>query len=155
MHSIVIAANAVLPVAFMMLLGALLKNRNIIREASFKDFNWVVFHICLPVTLFNNIQGMDPAMLSDPGIVLFAFAAVVAAAVVSMLLMSRVSISDRQRGVVVQAIFRSNFVILGLPIIESIYGPGNTGSVPLLIAFVVPTFNILSVLILQHYSDIK
>ena len=73
----------------------------------------------------------------------------------SMLLMSRVSISDRQRGVVVQAIFRSNFVILGLPIIESIYGPGNTGSVPLLIAFVVPTFNILSVLILQHYSDIK
>ena len=62
MHSIVIAANAVLSVAFMMLLGALLKNRNIIREASFKDFNWVVFHICLPVTLFNNIQGMDPAM---------------------------------------------------------------------------------------------
>ena len=61
MNSMLVAANAVLPIAFMMFLGAFLKSRKIVRDTSFKDFNWVVFHVCLPLTLFNSIQGMDPA----------------------------------------------------------------------------------------------
>ncbi|MBQ1320576.1 MAG: AEC family transporter [Solobacterium sp.] len=155
MNSMLVAANAVLPIAFMMFLGAFLKSRKIVRDTSFKDFNWVVFHVCLPLTLFNSIQGMDPAMLTDPAIVIFAIGALAAVILLAMLLIGRMKLDDRQKGVMVQAIYRSNFVILGIPIIESIYGAGNTGPTPLLVAFVVPVFNVVSVLILSHYSGAK
>ncbi|MBR0478340.1 MAG: AEC family transporter [Solobacterium sp.] len=155
MNSILIAANAVLPVAFMMLLGTALKSRGIIKDSSFRDFNWIVFHICLPVSLFNSIQSMDTAMLTEPRIVLFAYSVLAVIVILPMILLGRTTIDDRQKGVMVQAIFRSNFVILGLPIVESIYGAGNIGAVPLLIAFVVPAFNIVSVIVLQHYSGTK
>ena len=155
MNSMLVAANAVLPIAFMMFLGAFLKSRKIVRDTSFKDFNWVVFHVCLPLTLFNSIQGMDPEMLTDPAIVIFALCSLAVVIILAMVLIGRMKLDDRQKGVMVQAIYRSNFVILGIPIIESIYGTGNTGPTPLLVAFVVPVFNVVSVLILSHYSGAK
>ncbi len=155
MNSILTAVNAVLPLAALMFIGALVKRKNIIHDAAFREFNWIVFHVCLPVTLFNNIRGMDPALLTDPGILVFALCGVFAVIVLSVLGIGRLDLDDRQKGVMTQAIFRSNFVILGLPIVESIYGTGNAGPVPLLVAFVVPVYNVVSVLVLEKYSGRK
>lgn len=155
MKSMLIAANAVLPVAFMMLLGALLKQKKIIKDSSFRDFNWIVYHICLPVSLFNSIQGMDTKMLSNPRIIVFAYTILAINVIVPMILFSKMQVDDRKKAVMVQGVFRSNFIFLGIPILESIYGVGNTGPAPLLVSFVVPAFNIIAVLIFQYYSGKK
>lgn len=153
MNSMVVAANAVIPIAAFMFLGSFLKARGIVGEKSFQDFNWLVFHLCLPITLFTNIQGMDPEKLSNPGIVLFCCGTLLLLILLSMFLVSFTSFDNRQKGVIVQAIYRSNFVILGVPIVQSIYGSENIGVTSLIIAFVVPLFNIVSVLVLQKYSQ--
>ena len=151
----IVAANAVLPIAAFMFLGAFLKAKGKVKDSSFKDFNWVVFNICLPITLFNSIQNMDPSQLTNPGIVFFSVVGIFAVILISVLVVSRFNLDDTKKGVIVQAIFRSNFVILGLPIVQSIYGAENTGVTSLMIAFVVPVFNIVSVIILERYSGSK
>ena len=50
----------------------------------------------------------------------------------------------------IQSIFRSNFVLLGLPIAKAIIHD-SLGPIPLLIGIVVPIFNVLSVFTLEYY----
>ena len=51
----------------------------------------------------------------------------------------------RQSSVAVQAMYRSNFVLLGMAYAEQLCGPENVGPVSLLISIMVPLFNLLAV----------
>ena len=64
-------------------------------------------------------------------------------------------VKDRsRRGVVIQGLYRSNFVIIGLPIAESLAG-GDLGPVAMLLAVVIPIFNILAVITLAVFNGEK
>ena len=58
---------------------------------------------------------------------------------------------NRKRGVIIQGIFRSNFVIFGVPVCEALFGQNATGVASMLIAVVVPLFNFLAVICLEIY----
>ncbi len=58
---------------------------------------------------------------------------------------------NRKRGVIIQGIFRSNFVIFGVPVCEALFGQNATGVASMLIAIVVPLFNFLAVICLEIY----
>ena len=45
--------------------------------------------------------------------------------------------------------YRSNVVLFGMPIVQLIYGEGQLGIMSMLIAVIVPLFNILSVIVLE------
>ena len=51
----------------------------------------------------------------------------------------------------IQGVFRSNFVIFGIPVATSIYGDGNVGTTAMLIAVIVPLFNMLAVISLEIF----
>lgn len=57
-----------------------------------------------------------------------------------------------QRGVMTQGIFRSNFVLIGLYIAETLVPDGSVGSVAVLGAIVIPLFNVLAVVVLSLYG---
>ena len=57
-----------------------------------------------------------------------------------------------RRGVMIQGIFRSNFVLLSLPLMQSLFGDAGSGMVSLMIALVVPLFNVLAVVVLETYA---
>ena len=58
---------------------------------------------------------------------------------------------NRRRGVLVQAIFRSNFVIMGIPIIGNVYGQDALAVPTMMIAVIVPLYNIFGVLVLEMF----
>lgn len=53
----------------------------------------------------------------------------------------------------IQGMFRSNFILYGLPVTASLFGDENVGTASMLIAFVVPLYNVLSVVVLEWYAD--
>ena len=55
----------------------------------------------------------------------------------------------------IQAIYRSNFVIMGLPIAMNIYGHGNVAVTEMLIAVIVPIYNVMAVIILEVFRNRK
>ena len=65
--------------------------------------------------------------------------------------MLRLEPLNERRGVVMQGIFRSNYVILGLPIAQALLGDHELGPVSVLIAIVVPMFNVLAVFVLERF----
>ena len=72
-----------------------------------------------------------------------------------MLLIPRIEPDNAKRGVMIQAIFRSNFVLFGLPVAISLCGEENIGPTSLLVGFVVPLFNVLAVICLEAFRGSK
>jgi len=52
-----------------------------------------------------------------------------------------------------QGFFRSNFAILGVPLADYICSDKTTGLTSLMVAIVVPTFNVLAVVCLERFRD--
>ena len=88
-------------------------------------------------------------------LIVFAVAAVMAVYGAATLFTLRIEKSARSRGAMIQAIYRSNFVIMGLPVATNIYGHGNVGVTAVLVAIIVPLFNVLAVVTLEIYRSSK
>jgi len=58
----------------------------------------------------------------------------------------------KKLSVLIQGVYRGNFVLFGLAIVDSIYGKEGLATVSLLTIVVIPTFNVLAVIILEYYS---
>ncbi|HWP50925.1 MAG TPA: AEC family transporter, partial [Clostridia bacterium] len=72
----------------------------------------------------------------------------------SMLLLAPRLIKSRGRiGVMVQASFRSNAVMLGIPFAISLSGEAAAGTMGVLVACTVPLYNVLAVIIFSIYTD--
>ncbi|EGQ76454.1 malonate transporter, partial [Fusobacterium animalis ATCC 51191] len=63
------------------------------------------------------------------------------------------NVKDRKKlSVLIQGVYRGNFVLFGLAIADSLYGKESLGTVSLLTAIVIPTFNVIAVILLEYYS---
>ena len=56
------------------------------------------------------------------------------------------------RGALIQSLFRSNYVILGVPLSYAIYGEQGSAIASMLIALVIPMYNVLAVIILAIHG---
>ena len=87
-----------------------------------------------------NFSGADSGKL-----LLFGGASVFFLFALYMLIVPRIIKDYRQSSVAIQAMYRSNFVLLGMAYAEQLCGPENVGPVSLLVSIVVPMFNLLAV----------
>ncbi len=51
----------------------------------------------------------------------------------------------------IQGIFRSNFILFGLPVTIALCGEENSGVTSMVIAVIIPLFNILAVFALEYF----
>lgn len=153
MDNLIISANVVLPLFLCMALGYGIRAVGLVDEHSLTKLNNLTFRVFLPLMLFNNLYRTDIREVFNGKLMLFAVAGVLAVFFVLLLLIPRVEKDNAKRGVLVQGIMRSNFVIFGLPITASLCGEGNTGVTALMVAVVVPLFNVLSVVALEVFRN--
>lgn len=155
MASIVLSFNAVAPLFILMMLGYILKRLGVASKSDFDIINKLVFKIFLPVLLFYNIYTTTNIETFDVSIVLFT---VLGCCVVFGLgyVFVRFAIKDnRRRAPMLQGFFRSNFAILGIPLVNSICGENVTGLTYLMVAIVVPLFNVLAVICFELFNTKK
>lgn len=155
MDSLILSFNAVMPLFILMMLGYLLKRLQVARKSDFDMINALVFKIFLPVLLFKNLYTATSVDSFDMPIVLFTTAGVCAVFVLGYIFV-RTAIKDNlRRAPMLQGFFRSNFAILGIPLINSICGDNVTGLTYLMAAVVVPLFNVLAVICFELFNSEK
>ena len=155
MNSIVLSASVVFPLFVMMLLGYTLKLIGIFNDSFLKQLNALCFKVFLPTLLFINIYTSDFSGSISPQLIMFAIGCVIATFTILMIVIPLIESENTNRGVMVQGIFRSNYILFGMPIAIALYGSDNTRTTVILIAFVVPLFNLLSVIALGVFSNNK
>ncbi|MDU4934002.1 MAG: AEC family transporter [Peptostreptococcaceae bacterium] len=153
MENFILSFNVVTPLFIIMSLGYYLKYIKLLDKQTLNVMNSVCFKVFLPILLFFNIYQSDVKSSFNINLITFSVSSIVILFVVLCFLIPKIEKDNKKRGVMIQGIFRSNFVIFGMPIATSIYGEGNIGTTALLIAVIVPLFNLLSVISLELFRD--
>ena len=155
MEHFYLALSAVAPLFLSMAAGFLSQKAGILTREDVPKINKVAFQVFLPCLLFYNVYMSDLSSAVRPKLILFAVAAVLIVFSASVFIALH-WVSEREwRGVVSQAIFRSNYVIMGVPIAQALVGADNLGPVAILVAIVVPLFNFLAVIVLESFRGGK
>ena len=155
MENFLLSGNAVVPMFLLMAAGYAAREAGILERTDVFRFNRVAFRIFLPCLLFINIYESDLHTAANPRLILFAVTGVLLVFISSFVGVKHLEPFENRKGVVAQGIFRSNFVIMGLPVAEALAGGEDLGSVTLLIAVVVPLFNFLAVFVLEYFRGGK
>ena len=155
MENFLLAFNVVFPIFLIMMLGVILKRKNMVDDKSLNVMNSLIFRLFMPTLLFFNIYNTgDLSTLSLNNLKLLAYAFISILIVLFLAwLIYMPNVKDKKKlSVLIQGVYRGNFVLFGLAIADSLYGKENLGTVSLLTAIVIPTFNIIAVILLEYYS---
>ena len=152
MQNLILSSNIVLPLFILMALGFTLKKLHLMSAEVTKKMNTLVFKVFLPALIIQNVYTSDISEVFDPKLLAFSIGCTVLTFVLLMIIVPLTVKDNRKRGVIIQGIFRSNFVIFGVPVCMAIYNNAIPGKVAVLIAVIVPIFNFLSVISLECFS---
>lgn len=151
MNNLVSSFTAVYPILLMMTVGIIIRKVGMVTDSGIKEMNRLIYRFFFPVMMYANVLDSDLATSIDIRLIVFTLSLITVVFVSLMLIIPQLIKEDAKRGVMVQGIFRSNFLVFGMPIIISLYGVGRIGPATLLAAIEIPYMNGLSVVALEVY----
>lgn len=155
MENLMISANAVLPMCLVMALGYGTRRLGWLRREEISTINKIAFRIFLPCLLYYNIYCSDLSGSFDPLLMTYAVGGVLLTFGLALGYALLTEKLPERRGVLIQGMFRSNYVIMGIPVATALLGADQLGTVSILIAVIVPLFNMLAVVVLEVFRGQK
>ncbi len=149
MQSFMMAASVVVPIFIYMAVGMLIRKLGFFSSENFHALNSVIFHVFLPITLFCDIYSANLETSLKPGLFAGCILGLVIVFVILRLLMPRFVREPVDMATMVQGICRSNYVLFGSEIAASLCDAEGAAMIAALAAFVVPTQNILAVILFE------
>lgn len=151
MESLLFAVNAVAPIILLVVIGYLLKRAGFIKESFIKSGNKLVFRIFLPAMLFLNIYKIETFSGIKLGYILYVAVVLLAVFLISIPLCLAVAKKRESVGALLQATFRSNYALIGIPLAQSLFGEEGAMVATLLSAVSISMFNVLAVISLTAF----
>lgn len=148
LENFIFSISCALPIFNVMIIGYVLKIKGVVDGNFVKKANALVFNVALPIKLFNDVYQTSFQESFDPKFIIFIVSGTIMSVLFSWLLGLFLVKDKSQLGAFIHGAFRGNFLYIGLSLMENI-----TGSIglkaPLAIAFIIPLYNILAVIILS------
>jgi len=145
------ALRAVLPILLLIAVGFFVRRVGPWDGKFYKSLNKLGFHVFMPLNLFCNIYEIESLSEVNWPLVLVVLGGILLCLVLGVAVARFLPRRD-QRGVMVQATFRSNQAILGLPVAQALGGEAAMAFASVVSGLTVPVFNVLAVLVLVFYS---
>jgi predicted permease len=155
MSSFLFSLNVVLPLFVLMAAGYFVRQIRFVTEEFLADLNKFVFKFCLPLMLFQEIRLSYREDFSNTKLIFASLVGIAIVIILSFLVVPRLVKRKAQRGSMIQGIYRSNFLVYGLPLAKGMYGDAAVSSISMLMGIMIPFYNIMAVIILSIYSETK
>ncbi|MDO4492217.1 MAG: AEC family transporter [Lachnospiraceae bacterium] len=149
MESFNLALSVVVPMLVYMVTGAIIKKLGIFHPDQFRALNTMLFKVFIPLSLFCNVYATDLRTVIVPDIFLFCALGVIISVLLATCFTGFFTKEKRDRATLIQGIYRSNFVLFGLTIAQSLCDAEGVALVSALSAVVVPLFNMIAVIIFE------
>lgn len=151
MDSFLIAFNAILPFLVYLGFGYAARRVGWASEEFLNKLNSVVFKAFFPFLMFWNIYHVDADMKINwrfMGLCVATLLVLIGA----LFALVPLTVKDKsKRSVIIQAAYRSNFVLFGIPMAESVFGQAGAAVAAMLVAVVVPIYNAVAVVLFEYY----
>ncbi len=155
LQNFIICVNAVIPSAIYLIIGIILKVTGVIKDEEVKKFTHVVFVTLYPFIMFDNLYGKNIAENMDMKLGLYAVGFTALQFAASWLFVCRIEKDNYERGAMIQALYRSNYVLMGFPIAVNLFGKGNITAVAIIMMLVVPFYNVSAVVLFETFRGGK
>ena len=150
-HVFMTAANAVLPILLLILVGFTLRKIGWVSESFTKTGNKLVFNVFLPAMLFINVYDIDGISAIKWDVVLFVVAVICLLFILAIFIAVFATKIPERRGVIMQCVYRSNFAIIGMPLAAALGGDEAMAITAVISAFSIPLYNLFSVIALTMF----
>ena len=151
----IVCLEAILPIFILILIGIAVRGAGLLNGQEVRRVNKFVFVVFFPCMMFKSIYQSEISQPVSPRYVAFGLITVLATCLISIPITLKIEKDSGQRGVMIQDSFRSNFVIMGIPVIANMYGTAFLGVPTVMMAIVVPFFNVLAVIIFESFRGGK
>lgn len=155
LQNFIICVNAVVPSAIYLIVGIALKLFHVVTEDEVKRFTHITFVALYPFLMFDNLYGKNIGENMNWSLILYALAFLAFQISSSWLFVCKTQPDNYNRGAMIQALWRSNIVLMGLPIAVNLLGKGNVTSVAVVLMVVVPLYNVVAVVIFERFRGGK
>lgn len=156
MDHFLLCFNAIMPLLLLMLLGLLLKRVRFLPDAGFAAMDRLCFRIFIPAVLFSNVYHADFSKDFHLNAVVFLELALLAVFVIFFTLVPRVlKCSGEVSATLVHGLCHGNLAVLGLPLIQNLFGPEQVAVYSILVACTSPLINPLMVYEHLHFQGEK
>ena len=153
MDSLIFAINAVAPIILVVAIGYLLKKKGFMNADFARAANKLVFRIFLPSMLFLNVYKIGDIGEVKLNYVYYVVAVLICLFAISLPLVIGVTKHSDRRGALLQAVFRSNYALIGIPLAQSLCGDEGVAIATLLSVVSIPMLNILAVISLSLFRE--
>ena len=153
MEEMIFALEAVLPFVFMLACGYFLKRRGILTENFRQQGDALCFHFLFPVLVFQNIYTAEMPQTSIWRPIWFAIGVMVSSLLIFWLAVPRLEKDHRKIPVIIQSLYRGNFMIYGIPFCLRLGGEEAALIATAMTAVTLPLLNIAAIATYARYSE--
>lgn len=150
---LIFAFNAIAPILILILIGYFCRKSGFISLKTMKEMNRLNFRFSFFCLMFINLYGISDISEFRIEPLIFMMSVIVLLTVLGLVLSGYFTEKRERRGVLIQSAFRSNYAIIGTPMVESLAG----GEGVLLATFfqlpLIMYFNIVSVITYSIFSE--
>ena len=147
-ENIIFTANIVAPVFLIIAVGYFAKRMKIINDVFVDVTSKFVFLISLPVFIFLKISELDLSQALELDQIIYIYAGTI----ITFLIIWAGTIpfikNPKDKSAFIQGAFRGNYAIIGLALISNLFGGDAIGKATVILAFILPLYNVLAVIVL-------
>lgn len=107
-----------------------------------------MFNVSLPVFIFLEIINIDLSIVLEIGQIVYIYVGTITTYLIVWFVSSSFIKDGKNLGVFIQGAYRSNYAIVGLAIISNLLGEDALGKASIILAFILPLYNVLAVIAL-------
>ncbi len=145
--------NAVMPIILLILLGVFARRKGFLEPPMLRKINKFNFRFNFFAMMFMNLYEVESIRQMPVRMGVFMIASHCLLVLIGIVLSGFLTKERFRRGVLVQALFRSNYAIIGIPVTVALVGDIGGQIASFLQLPVVLFYNMVSVLLLSYYSD--
>ena len=155
MNPLIFSINAVFPLILVALFGFYARRNNTLTDEFLNVGNKFCFKYGFFFMMFTTIYDIESFDEINWYVIIFAVAGVLLLFFIGLIYIIFFVKDPKQKGVIHQAFYRSNFAIIGMPLGLNIFGEEGLEACVIISAFVIPLFNILAVISLSLFVEEK
>lgn len=155
MNPLIFSINAVFPLILVAAFGFFARKNNTLTDEFLNVGNKFCYKYGFFFMMFSTIYDIESFNQINWYLVLFAVAGVLLLFFLGLIYILCFVKDTKQKGVIHQAFYRSNFAIIGMPLALNIFGTEGLEAAAVISAFIVPLFNVLAVISLSLFVEEK
>ena len=153
LDSFLVAFNAVAPFLILLGIGFASVRLKLTDRAFMNRLNALNFRLFFPFLMFNNVYGAKPENMPSLKLMLTGALSVLLLVILLVMIVPRIVKENPRRGVIIQGIFRSNFIIYGIPLTTYVFGTEKSSVCGMMILIMVSLFNVAGVVVLEMFRE--